>query len=208
MKPRMNTNFFKGLLADRRISQRQLAARMKTAVGKPMDPAAMSLLLRGRRRMTLDEASQLSRLLGVAMDDVLEHAGVRLDHAQDGAGRVPVVGWMDDGGAVHPGASRGPRTVDAPPADVKGVEAIRLQTTMGLLDAVDGGFVYYRPRKGVPVEAVGRWCVVSLEDGGRVVRLVKRGYAKGTYALIGMDGSTDDEARVEAAAPVLWVKVA
>jgi transcriptional regulator with XRE-family HTH domain len=70
MKP-IDTGWFKGLLTDRQISQRQLAFKMN------MDPASMSLMLRGKRRMTLDDAEKLSRELKVRVDEILFHAGVR-----------------------------------------------------------------------------------------------------------------------------------
>ena len=70
MKP-IDTGWFKGLLADRQISQRQLAFRMD------MDPASMSLMLRGKRKMKFDEAEKLSKFLRVRVDEVLYHAGVR-----------------------------------------------------------------------------------------------------------------------------------
>jgi hypothetical protein len=70
MKP-IDTQWFKGLLSDRQISQRQLAFKME------MDPASMSLMLRGKRRMTLHDAEAMSRLLRVRVDEILFHAGVR-----------------------------------------------------------------------------------------------------------------------------------
>ena len=70
MKP-IDTQWFKGLLADRQISQRQLAFKMG------MDPASMSLMLRGRRKMNLHDAELMARQLNVRVDEVLFHAGVR-----------------------------------------------------------------------------------------------------------------------------------
>lgn len=70
MKP-IDTGWFKGVLADRQISQRQLAFKIG------MDPASMSLMLRGKRRMTLHDAEVLAKNLHLRVDEVLYHAGVR-----------------------------------------------------------------------------------------------------------------------------------
>jgi transcriptional regulator with XRE-family HTH domain len=67
----IDTGWFKGLLHDRQISQRQLAFKMG------MDPASMSLMLRGKRKMHLQDAELLARQLNVRVDEVLFHAGVR-----------------------------------------------------------------------------------------------------------------------------------
>lgn len=64
-----NARWFQNLLADKRLSQRQLAKRMG------LDPAAVSLMIHGKRKMSAVEASELARQLGVTVDEVLLHAG-------------------------------------------------------------------------------------------------------------------------------------
>lgn len=73
----VDTRWFQDRLADKRLSQRQLAARMN------LDPAAVSLMLRGRRRMSVTEAAEIARYLGVEVDDVLRHAGAGLGPHED-----------------------------------------------------------------------------------------------------------------------------
>ena len=67
----IDTSWFKGLLQDRQISQRQLAFKMN------MDPASMSLMLRGKRKMHLQDAELMAKTLHVRVDEILFHAGVR-----------------------------------------------------------------------------------------------------------------------------------
>lgn len=208
MNKKVNTKYFKDLIADRHLSQRQLAARIRMANGRAMDPAAMSLMLRGQRRMTIDEAAQIASALGVALDAVIENAGIKVDHRLDEAHSVPVVGWADNAGVVHEGASRGPRHVVAPPVELDGVEAVRVQTTLGVLDALDGGTIYYHDTNRVPEEALGRWCVVSMPNRGRAVRLIKRSYNRGVYTLVSVTGETTENVQLDSAAPVLWLKLA
>ena len=40
-----------------------------------LDPAAVSLMLRGKRKMSASEAGEIAKLLGVAVDEVLMRAG-------------------------------------------------------------------------------------------------------------------------------------
>lgn len=70
MKP-IDTQWFKGMLADRKISQRQLAFKMG------MDPASMSLMLRGKRQLRLSEAEQMAQIVDLRVDEILYRAGVR-----------------------------------------------------------------------------------------------------------------------------------
>lgn len=66
---KIDTRWFQDRLADKRLSQRQLAARLQ------LDPAAVSLMLRGRRKMSVAEAAEIASYLGVEVDEVLRHAG-------------------------------------------------------------------------------------------------------------------------------------
>lgn len=79
----IDTRWFKGLLSDKRLSQRQLAKRMD------MDPAAMSLMLRGLRKMSAAEAAEIARQLGVGVDDVMLHAGATVFGRKDAPYAVP-----------------------------------------------------------------------------------------------------------------------
>lgn len=62
-------NWFRGRLADRRLSQRQLARLMN------LDPSAVSLMLRGKRRASAQEVADISSLLGVSADEVVLRLG-------------------------------------------------------------------------------------------------------------------------------------
>ena len=68
----IDTRWFHNQLADKRLSQRQLAKRMD------LDPAAVSLMLRGKRKMSAAEAAEIATLLGVSADEVLMRAGATL----------------------------------------------------------------------------------------------------------------------------------
>jgi len=195
-----NTSWFTAKLADKRLSQRQLARLMG------IDASAVSLMLRGKRKMDVKEAGEVARLLGVHVDEVLRHAGVAVPNAQvmPGAGRVPVTGWIDDEGVVHRGGVLGPTVVESPPmADSSQGAALRFQTG----DVSDGWLAFYRPSDGVSLEAVGRLCVVGTETGLEALRVVRRGYESGTWSLTPYRGvARQESALLVSAAPVMWVR--
>lgn len=72
MEERMNidTRWFQTRLADKHVSQRQLAKRLG------LDPAAVSLMLHGRRKFTAQEAVEIARVLGVGLEAVVAKAGL------------------------------------------------------------------------------------------------------------------------------------
>lgn len=59
-------------------SQRRLARMMRGRRGRPLDPAALSLALRGKRDIRLAEVDQLAKLLRVPVADVLQRCGLRV----------------------------------------------------------------------------------------------------------------------------------
>jgi transcriptional regulator with XRE-family HTH domain len=66
---KVDTRFFQNLLADKRLSQRKLAARLK------LDPAAVSLMIRGKRKLSAAEAAEIAKFLGLSVEEVLFRSG-------------------------------------------------------------------------------------------------------------------------------------
>ena len=66
----IDTRWFQNKLADRGLSQRALARRLG------LDPAAVSLMLHGRRNMSAKEAAEVAGALGVGIDAVVTRAGL------------------------------------------------------------------------------------------------------------------------------------
>ena len=65
----VDTRWFQNRLADKRLSQRKLASHLH------LDPAAVSLMIRGKRKISAAEAAEIARLLGVTVEEVLMRAG-------------------------------------------------------------------------------------------------------------------------------------
>lgn len=193
--PAINTTWFQEKLYTLEISQTKLGEMMG------LDKGAVSLLLRGKRKMSVHEAGQIASVFNVPVDEVLRHAGV--EAPQGKAGRVRVAGWIDAEGEVHHGAANGPRAVSAPPGVDERCEALRAQTG----GPFDGWLLFYRPTTEVSIEAVGRMCIVRI--GGRdslLVRVVGKGYETGYFTVTGWTGGAVENVRLESAAPVLWMQ--
>lgn len=185
-------------MADRRISQRQLAKLMG------VDPASIHRLFTGKRPMRMDEATNLSRLLGVPVADVLSHAG--LDVAAS-ANEVPVVGYVDGAGEVHLELDSEDR-VPAPSDLPSNAAAVVARTDGSPLDYMDGWVIYFPLPKedGVPPDIIGRYAIVQLESGVKLLRYVRRGYKKGTYNLQANVAPRIDSVPLAWASPVLYIR--
>lgn len=58
------------------LSLRKIAPLIRGRSGKSLDVAAVSLMLRGLREISLSEARQLANILEVPMSEVIKRAGV------------------------------------------------------------------------------------------------------------------------------------
>lgn len=198
----VDTNWFQGKLSDKRLSQRRLASMMG------LDPAAVSLMLNGKRKMTAVEASEVAKLLGVPLDEVLRHAGVDIPTGMNGhkvplgALATPVVGWVDGEGIVHKGKALGPLLVLTPAGTAPDCVALRFQTN----NVFDGWVAFYAPATGVSLEAVGQTCVIELDSGQCLIRWVRRGYEQGKFAIGGDYKPRIEGVTLKSAAPILWMK--
>ena len=176
-------DWFKARCDDRRISQSQLARLMG------MDKSSLSLLLHGKRRMTIDYAADIARLLGVGVLDVMERAGARLDGAMPSAGgTVPVTGWIDASGrarALNARDAVGWRV--SLPGVPAGSEACQCRTAGSGAEAVDGWLVVTAPAAAVSPEALhGKAFIIETQDKRRLLRGVRPGYAPGRHTLLGV----------------------
>ena len=75
----IDTLWFKHRIAESpHGSLSRVARKMQGRTGRPLEPSMLSLMLRGKREMRLDEARQLANLLGVPLIEVLRHVGLPL----------------------------------------------------------------------------------------------------------------------------------
>ena len=197
-----NKLWFTGLLSDRKISQRKLAA----ALG--IDPAGVSMMLNGKRKVQLAEAEAIAKLLQVPVSEVLSNLGV--DPMAGARDTALLAGWIDAQGEVHEGVSNGSKRVQAPAGLPERCFALRYQTAGTGSSVRDGWILFYNERDDVEPGLTGQLCVCQLRDGTRFVRAFTKGYKPGTYNLVGsMPGFTTlENVDMVSASPVLWMKTA
>jgi transcriptional regulator with XRE-family HTH domain len=197
----IESRWFQNLLADRRMSQRGLAKKLG------LDPAAVSLMFRGKRRMQMHEAAEVARLLGVTMDEVMEHAGIRAPaggHVDLLERSVPLVYWMDGSGEMH-AVDPGER-VEITATMPDDVVACQCRTAMSQIEHMDRWLLFFRAptSSGVQADAVGRYCVMRLRGGVMTAGYLRPGYKRGTYAVHGPMNLID--ATVEWATPIVLIQ--
>lgn len=152
----------------------------------------MSLLLSGQRKMTIEYASEIARLLSVPVGDVLRNAGISVTgpivNGEPDQVSIAMVGWIDSDYNVHlDWTNKGPKvTINCglPPTAV----AVQFRTAQTWLDVYDGWIVVTLPPSQIDPEAmVNRYCFVGLKDGRTLLRLIKRGYVPDRYNLLGVN---------------------
>lgn len=192
----MNTKWFRDQLDRIELSQRGLAKLLG------IDAAAVSYMLRGKRKMTLQEANRLAQILGVAASEVMRQAGIKVD---DGIKRVPISGICDAGGAITMLAPRTHEKIVAP-ADVPS-DAYAVQVRSPGHNK-DGWVFFVSSAQHEPREQIDSMCLVALADGTQMLAYIRKGYRKETFNLtLSTDaGKLLQDQQVSWASPVLWIK--
>lgn len=192
----MNTEWFRQLLATRKLSQRGLAKLLE------LDPAAVSLMLRGQRKMTNEEAHQVSLILGVPITEVLRQAGIEVT---EDVRRVKVTGHIDEDAKVTLFPKRTQDKVIGPADCPEGTYALQMRTPGG---TKDGWMMFVSPSEDDPRAHLGQMCCVALDNGEHLVAHLQRGYRSGTFNLI--RSSTAQSLRTDVnvvwASRILWIK--
>lgn len=192
----MNTDWFRQKLSERKLSQRGLARQMG------LDPAAVSLMLRGQRKMTNEEALQISGFLGTKVTEVLRQAGIEV---LDDVRSVPVTGYIDDTAVVTLFPRRTFDKVIGPADCPFGTYALQMRIPNS---AKDGWMYFISPAEEDPRNCLGKVCCIALDNGEHVLSSLQRGYRTGTYNLIRCSSGTAlrTDANVTWVSPVLWIK--
>lgn len=163
-----------------------------------IDAGAMSLTLRGKRKMTLEEAAQIAVLLDATTQEVLVAAGIDV-RTKD---RVKVVGYMNgDGSVINQGkglheTTEGHSTL--PPDSI----AVQCRTS----DHMDGWMLFISGTHVAPTTVIGTTAMVAVKGNGQIIGYVKRGYQKGSYNVVGLTGEAHSNVELAWAAPVIWIR--
>lgn len=192
----MNTDWFRQKLSERKLSQRGLARQMG------LDPAAVSLMLRGQRKMTNEEALQISGFLGTKVTEVLRQAGIEV---LDDVRSVSVTGYIDDTAVVTLFPRRTFDKVIGPADCPVGTYALQMRIPNS---PKDGWMYFISPAEEDPRNCLGKVCCIALDNGEHVLSSLQRGYRTGTFNLIRCSTGTAlrTDANVVWVSPVLWIK--
>lgn len=191
----MQTEWFRQKLADRKLSQRQLAKLMG------LDPAAISLMFRDQRKMTNEEAHFIASTIGVPVTEVLRRAGIEV---LDDVRAVPISASMDDACAITIFPDKTHDKVHGPADCPVGTYAVQVRAPTSVQD---GWLVFVAPAQQQPNELLDRLCLVTFAKGVQTIGVIKRGYRSGTFNVVRLlTRDVLQDKTIAWASPVLWVK--
>jgi transcriptional regulator with XRE-family HTH domain len=192
----INKAYFEARMADRKLSQNQLADKLG------IDRSAMSRMMAGKRKMSAAEAGEIAKHLGISVEDALRNAGVPVSPDSDKT--APIVGTVGDRLEVKLGPVRGSQSLVVP-ADLANRKG-------RILTVQQQGFMFgwrllYVPVDAVSSDALMRLCVVRKRGDDRLyVRQVNRGPETGWLSLFTPTTGELEDAMLDMAAPIWWIK--
>lgn len=192
----INDQFFRNAFRDRKLTIRGVAAKLGMK-----HHSQLSLMLKGDRRMQLDEAINLAQILGVPLNTIIANAGYPTV-LQEGR-RIPVVGILRGKGEIEPVPEHTERAI-APVGEPDVVSAIQARTAETPLSWADRWVFFCRERTEPENAADGQLCQVQIKGGPCVLASVRRGYSPGSYRLSGP--YLDENAKVDWVAPVILTR--
>lgn len=193
--PELNKSFFTDRLRAIKLSQRQLAKKIG------LDPAAVSYMLSGKRRMTMPEAKAIADQILVPVTEVMRQAGIEV---LDDVRKVPVAGYVGANSVVTM-LPKGTHDMVIAPGDVPQGSFALQQRTPG--NPVDGWLLFVAGQHQAPAELLDRLTVLATADGKMLLAMIRRGYKQKLYNLILMpDNEVLENRDVAWAARVLWIQ--
>lgn len=186
--------WFQEKLAARKLSQRKLAKVLE------LDPSSVTVMLQGRRKMTMDEAQTIAGQLALPVTEVMRRAGIDV---RDDIKKVAVAGHVDCKMFVTL-LPRGTHDLIEAPADVPATGFALQIRCSGTVQ--DGWMVFVDGNQVEPSTMIEKACVIALHDGRLVVGALRRGYKSGTYNVVVQSNPPLENQHVSWCSPVLWIK--
>jgi transcriptional regulator with XRE-family HTH domain len=201
--PDVNTGWFRSKLKEIGKTQAQLAAAIRKS-----EPA-VSLMLRGKQNVRVQEAQQVAQFLDTPLNDVLRAFGIV---TQDGRPRmIPVVGYVGAGDQVilldEHDADHALDEIPSPFPGYTGV-VVRIRGTSMSPRYYENELIGFTPDGNDIGTLLGQEVVAKLADGRLVLKILQGGTARGAYTLVSMDRTVPPivDAEIEWAAPIDWHK--
>jgi transcriptional regulator with XRE-family HTH domain len=183
------TNRIRHWRKQRRLTLEKLADRLGTSAGH------LHKWETGKVSITLTRLADVAHALEVGVVDLI-----------DGQQTVPVVGTVGAGAQVFATADppEGKRKVRAPPRQ-ESAKTVALEVEGdAMLPIEDGWLLFYsRDYEGVPIECIGKLCVVQLASGARYVKRVTQGRRPALFNLYSTNAREMEDQSLAWAAPVV-----
>ena len=195
--PEINKDYFTERLRAIKLSQRQLAKKID------IDPAAMSYMLSGKRRMTMPEAKAIADVLMVPVTEVMRQAGIEV---LDDVKKVPIAGFIGTGATVTL-LPKGTHDMVMAPGDVPhGTFALQIRNPGS---AYDGWIAFVSGQQQPATDLLDRYAILATSDGQMLSAMIRRGYKQKLHNLMLLpDGSVLENREVAWGARVLWIQPA
>jgi transcriptional regulator with XRE-family HTH domain len=194
----MNKAWFTDKIEQKGLTQKDIAARLD------IQAPHVSRLLSGQRRLQINEAVELAKMLDVPLDDILINAGIRLPQSVETASRiVQIHGFVDADLKVNEATK--PLGKAPGLTGVKAYRVLRFQTN----NAWDGVLLYYKSTESPRSELIGARAIVKIQGAsGLHFRYVKKGYSAGHHRLLNPFTETELEtdAKIAEAYPVICLR--
>lgn len=123
-------------------------------------------------------------------------------------GKVPLVGYVGAGGNVNLYAeTQLQELVDAPLEAVEeGAVAVKVQGNSMWPVYKDNEILYYVRGVDYDPSYIGKDCVIELNDGRTLVKILERGSANGLFNLVSYNEPPIHDVKIKWACPVKWTK--
>ena len=174
----------------------------EATAGKAMHPNVLGRLLTGGRRLQIDEAIALARILAAPRPELIRRFGYNWPEPC-----CNVIGRVDGRGRVSMLPPDLHTTTAAPIDADASLTVLRVEAAHTRLAIYHGYLLFYEPSRDVRTDAFGRLAVIDVGDEpAPIVGVLDRGsYGRGSVTIF---GGLDvlEAARIVSAAPVKWLR--
>jgi hypothetical protein len=202
-KPAINTEWF------HQQFERQESSLRSFARHAGMDPAVVSRMLSGQRRMKLEEAQEIANFLRVPLVEVLKHAGLSID--DDGSPtRILLAATVNETGQIQ----RLPEPRPLPQSVIERAQsaidtlpmviAAQVRALSGPLTIFDDAVILFGHTDAVDPAAIGVLSVCRSFAGEQIIAKIERARKTGEARVITVDGKTK-EFDLHTATPVIAI---
>lgn len=146
-----------------------------------------------------------SEVIKMAEFFMSEPPGLAAARTAIGGPRIKVVGHVGAGAEVFPfdDYAQGDGLEELEPLPTDAV-AVMVKGDSMYPRYFEGERIIYVQDGGSPADYIGQECIVKLEDGRMLLKIMRKGSRKGLFTLESWNAAPIEDQKIEWAAPVLW----